>query len=218
MSSKILSGHESQAAVPVLWRKAGETNVAMVLTKRPPTVTDNEELQQRIAVLERRLKTETAEAYQKGVREGEAQARGQAQAAVQPLLDKMAAAVRELSEIKPRLRRDAEADVVQLAVAIARRILHRELSVDPSAMQALVRVALGRLERQELYRVWVHPSQAQAVRSVVENQSGSIEVIADPNRELGSLLFETNRGKLDASVSAQFEEIERGLADRVRQK
>lgn len=218
MSSKILSGHESQAAVPVLWRKAGETNVAMVLTKRPPTVTDNEELQQRIAVLERRLKTETAEAYQKGVREGEAQARGQAQAAVQPLLDKMAAAVRELSEIKPRLRRDAEADVVQLAVAIARRILHRELSVDPSAMQALVRVALGRLERQELYRVWVHPSQAQAVRSGVENQSGSIEVIADPNRELGSLLFETNRGKLDASVSAQFEEIERGLADRVRQK
>jgi flagellar biosynthesis/type III secretory pathway protein FliH len=40
-------------------------------------------------------------------------------------------------------------------------------------------------------------------------------VVPDAARELGCVLFETERGSLDASVDAQIEEIERGLADRL---
>jgi flagellar biosynthesis/type III secretory pathway protein FliH len=41
-------------------------------------------------------------------------------------------------------------------------------------------------------------------------------VLADPSRELGTVIFETQRGNLDASVESQLQEIERGLADRLR--
>jgi flagellar biosynthesis/type III secretory pathway protein FliH len=40
-----------------------------------------------------------------------------------------------------------------------------------------------------------------------------IEVVADPSLEKGSVIFETGRGSLDASVDTQLVEIQRGLTD-----
>ena len=117
----------------------------------------------------------------------------------------------------PRLRRDAEADVVRLALAIARRILRREMSVDPAAMQALAQVALQKLGRQEISRVFTHPHQAPAIKAALETAGIRAEVIPEITRESGALVFETNHGLLDASVNAQLEEIERGLTDRLNQ-
>jgi flagellar assembly protein FliH len=45
-----------------------------------------------------------------------------------------------------------------------------------------------------------------------------VEVIADASREPGAVVFETERGNLDASVDAQLREIERGLADCLRRR
>jgi flagellar assembly protein FliH len=47
---------------------------------------------------------------------------------------------------------------------------------------------------------------------------GLVEVVSDQSRELGSVIFETSRGNLDASVDSQLQEIERGLADRLRKQ
>jgi flagellar biosynthesis/type III secretory pathway protein FliH len=43
-------------------------------------------------------------------------------------------------------------------------------------------------------------------------------VVADASREPGTVIFETARGNLDASVDAQLQEIERGLVDRLRKQ
>jgi flagellar biosynthesis/type III secretory pathway protein FliH len=45
-----------------------------------------------------------------------------------------------------------------------------------------------------------------------------VEVIADPSRAVGTVIFETQHGNLDASVESQLQEIERGLADRLRRQ
>jgi flagellar assembly protein FliH len=45
---------------------------------------------------------------------------------------------------------------------------------------------------------------------------GAVEVVPDAAREPGALIFETERGNLDASVETQLEQIERGLTDRLR--
>ena len=215
---------ESTGIAPIVWRRAGDPSDSrphQTVPFQPGTSVASAEvatLRNRIAELEHAARIQSAEAYQNGLRDGEAQGRAQAQAALQPVLDRMAQTTSDLCALRPRLRREAESDVVQLAIAIARRILHRELSIDPAAMQALVQVALGRMDRQEIHRVWVHPSQAIAVKACLAGESRQVEVIADATRDLGSLLFETNRGKLDASINAQFEEIERGLTDRMNQR
>ena len=104
--------------------------------------------------------------------------------------------------------------MVRLSLAIARRVLRRELAVDPDAMHGLVLGALEKLQSQEICRV-SGPSVARRRRSRAYLKKAvpgpAIEVIADPAREPGAVIFETDRGNLDASVDSQLQEIERGL-------
>ena len=175
-------------------------------------------LRNRVVELEQLVRSSAEAAQRKGFAEGEQQGVTQTNAQLQPVMARLSKTLEELVNLRPRLREEAESDVVQLALAIARRVLHRELSIDPSAIQALVQVALDRLARQEVHCVRVHPAQEHAVRSALEAQGRNFEVQADRRLESGALVFETNRGKMDASVTAQFEEIERGLTDRVHQR
>jgi flagellar biosynthesis/type III secretory pathway protein FliH len=55
------------------------------------------------------------------------------------------------------------------------------------------------------------------VKSFVEKACPNrpVEVVADSAMGPGDVVFETERGDLDASVASQLEEIRRGLADRL---
>jgi flagellar assembly protein FliH len=156
------------------------------------------------------------DARRAGYSEGEAAGRSRSQADVRPLLERLARTIEELAEIKPRLRAQAESDVVRLAVAVARRVLRRELNVDPSAIEGLVKAALEQLDLRDITRVRVHPDHEAALRRCLQKAAPdrAIEVAGDSTLELGAILFETARGNLDASVETQLGEIERGLADR----
>jgi flagellar assembly protein FliH len=222
MSSRILSRGAAVSIAPMVWGASDASpRVRTESEQLSPAYANDEivELQNRLNALKQRLETDTAAAYQKGFQEGQVQEKGQSGAEMQAAIQRLSKTVAEAAELRPRLRREAESDVVQLSLAIARRVLRREMSIDQSAMQALVKVALEKLERQEICRVYVHPSQAPAVKAGLEAQgTRAVEVVAEMSRDSGSLVFETNRGKLDASVNAQLEEIERGLTDRVNQQ
>jgi flagellar assembly protein FliH len=215
MSSKVLSSSEGRFAPSITWGKLQASPVP----SEKPVANQEETIQLRTALsqLQQRYDADIGAAHRRGFLDGEAQAKASSVAEMEAAIQRMAQSVRDLAQLRPRLRRDAEGDVVRLSLAIARRILHREMSVDPSAMQALAQVALQKLSRQEISRIFVHPHQAAAVRSVLEAAGVRAEVIPEITREPGSLVFETNQGLLDASVNAQLEEIERGLTDRVNQ-
>jgi flagellar assembly protein FliH len=172
----------------------------------------------RLAQLEQQHEQRVREAHAAGLREGEAAGRKRASAELQPAIDRLARSIEEIGGLRGRLRAEAEADLLQLSLAIARRVLRRELAIDPEALHGLVLGALEKLQGQEIARVRVHPAHAALVTESLRQNGGSVkvEVIADPARELGTVIFETRRGNLDASVDAQLQEIERGLADRLR--
>jgi flagellar assembly protein FliH len=223
MSSKVLSSQDSRAATPIAWGKLEFTPAASSNSNKP-ALNQAERQDERTAQLEaslmqlqQRYESDVAAAYRRGFSEGEANAKAGPAVEMEAVTQRLAQSVRDLAQLRPRLRRDAEADVVRLSLAIARRILHREMSVDSVAMQALAQVALQKLGRQEICRVYVHPDQAQAIKAALESGGIRAEVIPEITRESGALVFETNQGTLDASVNAQLEEIERGLTDRVNQ-
>lgn len=210
----------------MVWRASGQGGQASGArqgnsTRFEPSVSINPEtaaLRNRLIETEQTAREAVEAARRQGFAEGETQGRAQAGSELEPVLARLARSLEEISSLRPRLREEAESDVVQLSLAIARRVLHRELSLEPEAIQALVQVALDRLARQEIYRVHIHPAQESAVRGALSAHHSAVEVHADPRLEVGALVFETNRGKMDASVAAQFEEIERGLTDRVKQR
>jgi flagellar assembly protein FliH len=160
--------------------------------------------------------TEPAESYQRGYRDGEAAAR----AALGSTIERLAQSIDHTAGLRARLRKEAEGDLLRLAVAISRRILHREISVDPEALSGLIMAALEKLKAHEVQRVRAHPDIETALRSSLEHLAAgrNVQIIADRSRQPGDLVFETERGSLDASIETQLQEIERGLADRLRSR
>ncbi len=212
MSSKVRMPEDAQPATPVVWRQV----------RADPSLSTpmNEALRAHLSRLEQQCAERVRESRAAGVREGEAAARGQAAAEVQPVIDRLSRSIEDLARMRPRLRKDAEADMVKLSLAIARRVLWRELSIDPDALHGLVLAALEKLQGQEVSRVRVHPSQAASIARCLKGSAAghAIEVTSDPSRDPGAVIFETGRGNLDASIESQLQEIERGLADRLRKQ
>src|SRR5258708_5967365 len=83
---------------------------------------------------------------------------------------------------RSRLYRQAEVDAVRLSIAIARRVLRRELTVDPAAIQGLVTAALEKLQSQEPCRVRMHPDHLPALRVAIDRMgmSAKVEIVPDP--------------------------------------
>lgn len=176
------------------------------------------ELENRIRALEREMEESAQAAYRTGLQEGEAAARQHFGAQTDSSLSRMARTIEELSGLRQRFRHEAEAEVVKLAIAIARRVLHRELTVDADALLGIVKAALEKLDTRELHRVRIHPESAQSLGQQLERMGlpSRVEVVADPSLERGAVILETARGALDASIETQLAEIDRGFSDLVR--
>ena len=169
------------------------------------------ELQRVSGDAERRIQ----EALTQGRQEGSEEARQALGNQLESELAKIRQMMQELSATGPRIRHQAEEDLVRLAVAIARRILHREITVDIDAMTGLVKAAFAKLETREIQQVRTDPDNFELVQRVIHGTGApkSIKILPDPTLRAGSLIVDTVRGHLDASVETQLEEIQRGFID-----
>jgi len=158
------------------------------------------------------------ESWQQGFRDGEMAARQKLEDETRAAVERLASTIAEIAGLRCETIRRAEADTVRLSIEIARRVLHRELTVDSSALEALIKAALEKLGQQEVYRVRVHPGEEEVMRSCLDQARGvqAIEIVGDPSQSRGGAFFESSRGALDASVDTQLREIERGLIDELR--
>ena len=166
--------------------------------------------------LEKLAEHRVCQAREEGRAEGEAQAKARAEEEVRSTIERLAAAIAEIDQYRGQLLRQTETDAVRLSIAIARRVLRRELTVDPGAIEGLVRAALERLQSQESCKVRMHPEFIPALRDCVERMGmeSRVEIIPDAAQEPGAAVFEMSRGCLNASIDSQLKEIERGLVDR----
>lgn len=219
MSSKVLRAGEAEGAIPVVWLPAGARLAPQPAVSAPQPAPDpGAELARRMAESEARAEKRAREARDAGYREGEAAGRQAAEQELRPVLERLGRSIEEVARLRPAMAAEAESSLLQLSVAIARRVLHREISLDPDALAGIVRAALGKAQADGACRVRAHPEQAEALRAAFARNSRAVTVEADPSLERGGVVVETGRGKLDASVETQLAEIERGLADCLRRK
>ena len=155
------------------------------------------------------------EAFQQGFSEGEKAGSDRATAQFQEAVAAFGQGARELASLKPVLRMEAETELVGLALTIARRIIHRELTVDPTTVRALVKSCCDEFERAEIHRLRVHPGDVETVAAYFEENPGpTIQLEADGSISPGGAVFESAQGELDGRIETQLSEIEYGLADR----
>ncbi|PYT30481.1 MAG: hypothetical protein DMG58_14285, partial [Acidobacteria bacterium] len=139
MSSKVVVETAEQVR-PFAWRTvalSGESldrrRAAMEL--RPGMAPDPiHPLQTRIAELEQEMAKRDREAHDTGYSEGEAAGKAQGEDEVRAAVQRLTESIAGVDEYRTRLYRQTEVDAVRLSIAIARRVLRRELTVDPSAI------------------------------------------------------------------------------------
>lgn len=219
-SSRILRDGEQAVVTPIAWRAS---TTALPPRTKPNLIAVRKVLSEESAPGENQLLQQDRErveqeAYQRGFAEGKNVGQQQAKAELQPVLDQLGKSLAMLSSLRSRIRSEAEGDLLKLAISIARRVLHRELTLEPESIEGLIRVALEKLHSRDLCRIRVHPDQESAIRNALERFSNSqkVELVADSSMQCGDVIFETAHGNLDASIESQLREIERGFADRLR--
>ncbi len=175
----------------------------------PPARTGDEER----AALEARLAALERDAFSKGFAQGE---RAGGEAAAQrgeAMLRRLTETLEELTTLREQMIHQTEGQMVQLALAIARRIVHREVSIDQDLLIAMARVALGRLGDSAQVTVRLSPQDFEATAAARSAQwTGThVTVVADARVGRGGCRVESEFGAMDAGVDAQIHEIARSL-------
>jgi len=161
-------------------------------------------------------KTREETLRQAGRAEGEAATRTAYEEHLARVRDGVRATLADFASERAAYYRQVEAEVVQLALAIARKILHREAQVDPLLLAGVVRVALDQIESKTKVVVRVHPEQAPDARAYLQRtmDAESVpEVVDDLTLELDRCVLQTELGTAELGIEAQLKEVEQGLLD-----
>ncbi len=222
MASKIHRAGEEQSCQPFQWRRAGAALPADLREDVPPPALANVRARPNDAAAEEdraraeeRFRAEAEQIRRRAFEEGKAAGRQEARAELEGLMRQLTQSIEMLAGMKPRLRQEAERDVVSLSLSIARRILRREMQVDREAVLGLVKAAFEQTSLREVTVVRAHSSHADQIRGYLAGLGApqSIEVRVDASLEPGGVIVETTRGALDASLETQLDEIGHGLTD-----
>ena len=226
-----MQGEPAQTAEAFIWPSIGGASPAAASTGRPDASghrdvaghadqeSPTDAWRAEVEAVRQSLATAVEHASQQGraegQREGDLRGREQAAAQVEPVMARLLRTIEDLSATRDAFRREAEEDIVRLALGIARRVVHREVTIDGTVLLGVIRAALDKIGARELHRILVSPADQAAIAAGVESLrlNRRIEVVADANLERGAVLFETVKGSLDASLETQLDEIERGLID-----
>ena len=167
------------------------------------------------AAEERRLR-EQAEAFERGRAAAQQELRASLDAALARGREQILHALEQFARERASYYRRVEGEVVQLALAITRKILHREAMLDPHALAGIVRVTLEKLDSGTRIDLHVHPQEATDWRHYFACQAEGApvpEVHEDPSLPPGECRIETSLGSTEVGLESQLKEIETGLLD-----
>lgn len=168
----------------------------------PPTVSH----ESRLAAIER-------DAFAKGFAQGERAGADSAAQRGEAMLRRLAQTLDELTDIRAQIVHQTERQMVELALAVARRIVRREVTLDHDLLVAMARVALERLGESARVTIRLHPDEYAATAGARAGQLAGthVTVVADAGVPRGGCRVESDFGDIDAGVDAQIQELARAL-------
>jgi flagellar assembly protein FliH len=173
------------------------------------------------AEFESKLAEEARRAFEAGRERGRQEGR-QAEREIHAAVDgerrrQTAATMEGFAQERDRYLHAVEHEVVELALAVAARILRREAQMDPLLLTGAVRVALGQLAATTKAKLRVPAEELKLwsdAMALLPNLPVKPEVLSGEGMRLGDCAIETELGSVDLGIRAQLGEIERGFFDR----
>ena len=134
------------------------------------------------------------------------------------LLPALTQTAQEIAQSKQAWLTHWQQSAVQVATAIAARVIRREVAAEPQITLALVKEALEMAAGSGQITIHMHPADVQALGGQVESIAQSLRsvgaagLVADPQISAGGCRVETRFGSIDQQFEAQLKRIEEELA------
>jgi len=148
--------------------------------------------------------------------EGQAQAHKGFEAQLAKERSTLATALAQFTRDRAVYFQKVEGEIVQLALSIARKILHREAQLDPLLLAGIVRIALEKIDGATGVVLRLHPQNSADWRRFLATQlepADLPEIVDDPSQSPDSCQLETAMGTAAFGLDIQLKEIEQGLMD-----
>jgi len=157
--------------------------------------------------------TGTAAGLEQGKRDGQQQALNESREQLQQALQALCGAMAAFEAARADLDASALAEVVELAIAIARRVTKRQGLIDPEILAANVQEAVKLVVKSADVRIAIHPAQRKTLDATLPQLQTQwpnlthVQVTEDAALHPGGCRIFTAQGQIDADLDAQLDRV-----------
>ena len=122
-------------------------------------------------------------------------------------------AAARLVQAQQYVRAQATREMVDLAIALARRITKRQAAVDPQVLVANLKDALALAGRDKQVRIAIHPSQKAVLSTAMPHLKlewpamETAQILEDGSLSPGGCRVYTDHGSIDADIESQLTRV-----------
>jgi flagellar assembly protein FliH len=153
------------------------------------------------------------EAFEKGIVEG----RNSREREIVSAMTAMSAVIAEIGASKKKFYLENEKEMLELVLAIARKVIHTEVSAGKDVVLAVLREAVKKVADESNLKVLLNPEDLSFITEMKQTllQENALFKNAafegDESIKKGGVLLETAHLEVDARIEQQFEKIRESL-------
>lgn len=168
-----------------------------------------------ITLVEEELNRRINESFEKGLIQG----KNLAERGLLNVFRSLRIASEGVHELRERVMREAEEELVKLIMIVARKVILREVSMDRTILNSVVQAAISDLTDRGDITIRLNPDDYILVTSSHEDFfrkeliTERMQLKSDPGVMQGCCLVDSEMGTIDAGIDAQLDEIFRRLLE-----
>ena len=132
---------------------------------------------------------------------------------VDPWHEQLSDTLEEIGDLRAAITTRAERELVRLAIEIAKKVVHREVTIDNEIVMTLARIGISRMHNRVAATIHLHPDDFAYVTTHRDSLDAghALELVEDRSIGRGGCLVQTEMGDVDTRIEQQFAEIERAF-------
>jgi flagellar biosynthesis/type III secretory pathway protein FliH len=155
-----------------------------------------------------------AQAYLRGFNKGEKAGFKTGQEKIESVFKNLQNVVSEVMKLRKQIFIDSEREIVELALAIARRIICHEVTLNKTTVIDVTQEALKRVEDHEKIKIRMKPEDLECFENADSNpicNNENVTFEAEETISSGGCVIETDGGAFDARIEKQLQAVEGAL-------
>ncbi|MGB8427372.1 MAG: FliH/SctL family protein [Desulfobacterales bacterium] len=164
------------------------------------------------------------QAYIRGFNKGEKAGFDAAAEKIESLKALVSEAAEALRRAQLQLQREVEQEIVELALAVAGRVVGHEVKTSRDGIAAVVGEALQRVENQDAVVIKINPADIDFLDRLQLPLTGffsnpdAVTIEADESVGAGGCVIETGGGDIDARLESRLRVVEEAFRKKLRQQ